>query len=144
MIGKLADLITTNKGNNTRISYKYDEKQAKLNWMAVYASCVGTVQAEKDSKHVWNQLLKYAMNDDNELNNDVGIGLIGRTGSGKTITMHVLSDIIQNKDFLNALYGFNLTLLWPVMKQINILNCEGISKKFVSNITFIFQTIFSF
>ena len=98
MIGKLADLITTNKGNNTRISYKYDEKQAKLNWMAVYASYVGTVQAEKDSKHVWNQLLKYAMNDKNDINNDVGIGLIGRTGSGKTITMHVLSDIIQNNN----------------------------------------------
>ena len=38
----------------------------------------------------------------------------------------VISDIIQNKDFLNALYGFNLTLLWPVMKHINILNGEGI------------------
>ena len=32
----------------------------------------------------------------------------------------VISDIIQNKDFLNALYGFKLTLLLPIMKHINI------------------------
>ena len=38
----------------------------------------------------------------------------------------VISDIKQNKDFLNALYGFNLTLLLPIMKHINILDCEGL------------------
>lgn len=38
----------------------------------------------------------------------------------------VISDIIQNKDYLNALYGFNLSLLMPIMKKINLLDCEGV------------------
>ena len=38
----------------------------------------------------------------------------------------VISDIIENKDFMNALFGFNLTLLLPIMKYINLLDCEGL------------------
>jgi hypothetical protein len=37
----------------------------------------------------------------------------------------VISDIIQNKDYLNSLYGLNLTLLLPIMKQMNLLGCDG-------------------
>lgn len=87
------------KGTNKRITYEYNEKKAKFNWLAIAQQYIHGVRIAKDTKHVWNQLLKYAMNDSNcELDTMKGIALMGQTGSGKSITFDILNDVLRNNN----------------------------------------------
>jgi hypothetical protein len=37
----------------------------------------------------------------------------------------VVDDIISNKQIPNAIFGVNVMLLLPIMKEIQIIDCEG-------------------
>ena len=41
------------------------------------------------------------------------------------ILMAVISDITDNKRIPNAFFGVNIMLLLPIMKEIQIMDCEG-------------------
>jgi hypothetical protein len=52
----------------------------------------------------------------------------------------IISDIVDNKQIPNAIFGVNIMLLLPIMKEIQIIDCEGFKLwcilYFIWNMTF--------
>jgi len=78
----------------SRIKYEYDNKTAANQWLKIYKDHVGDVIIGADAKQAWNSIIKWAMGHEYKLDLTKAIGLIGKTGTGKTMTMYVFNDFI--------------------------------------------------
>jgi DNA replication protein DnaC len=102
-----------------RIKYDFKIKQAANTWLDIYKKHVGDVKIGKDAKAAWNSLIFWAMGHEYKLDLSKSIGLVGMTGSGKTMTMYVLNDFInideikyrKGEDLVNLRFKFESSLV---------------------------------
>jgi DNA replication protein DnaC len=116
--------IINNRMDNTwkieRIKGNYSEIKAKEAWLDIAKKYIHNPIIGADAKKVWSQLIKYVFADPgSELILDSGIGLVGATGSGKTMTMLILNDFIsidnikykRGNDFVNMRFVLESALV---------------------------------
>lgn len=145
-IKKIDSLINDIKsGNNevVRIKYMpYSEKIAKMVWFGIARKLIKNIQIECQIKSTWRQLIKYVHADDScEYDLTKSICLMGKTGSGKSKTMHILNDYIsidQVRFFRNGKnvpFSFNIYSAREIVMDFNNSGYDGIAKYMIySNI----------
>lgn len=95
-IGHLTSQFRTREKAFVRIPLIYKPKFAGVEWMKIANEILGDFEKTPQLMEAWRNLLSYAFaNPHCVLKLDSAIGLIGRTGSGKTKTMHILNDFIE-------------------------------------------------
>lgn len=106
-------------GQIERIKYNYKPKEAGKVWKAIAYNHIAIVKISPDIKKAWNDLIKWSMGHDGNLDKNKSIGLVGRTGSGKTMTMYILNDFIEidtvkykrGKDLVNLRFKFDSAIV---------------------------------
>jgi len=80
-----------------RIKYApYSENISKNVWNDISIRLIGKVRYDDFNKNIWSELIKYIHADEAcQYDLNKAIALIGRTGSGKTKTMHIMSDYMK-------------------------------------------------
>lgn len=95
----ISNLISEAKKVNTgisRISYNYDLSIAKKVWFELLKEIVVEPIVKDDNKELWTELIKYTFADKScKYNLTRGIGIAGKTGSGKTLTMKIFDRFIS-------------------------------------------------
>ncbi|WBC28441.1 DnaC-like helicase loader [Rhodobacteraceae phage LS06-2018-MD05] len=112
------------KGNNSnrieRIYYTCDNKHAAKYWKTIADQYIHDVKIEPTIKKAWNNIILWTFGNPNcEIDITKGLGLIGRTGSGKTMTFYILNDFIEidkirykkGEDLVNLKYRIQSALV---------------------------------
>lgn len=116
------------KGNNSnrieRIYYTCEAKKAALYWKNIADQYIHNLQIKPDIKNSWNNLIMWAFGNPNcKIDLNKGVGLVGRTGSGKTMTMYILNDFIQIDD-IKYKKGVDLVCLKYKMQSALVIASE--------------------
>ena len=96
-IQSLIDDAKVNKKSVERIRYMpYSERIAKNVWFGIAKNIIGKIEITESIKKVWSELIKYVHADPSCIYDlTKSIILMGRTGSGKSATMEILSKYIS-------------------------------------------------
>jgi DNA replication protein DnaC len=88
-----------------RCKYDYNETIARHVWHGIAMKHINEIELNNDSVKCWQQLIKYVFGDEScEYDLNKSIAIIGKTGSGKSITMEILRQFI-NIDQIKYLRG---------------------------------------
>jgi len=121
-MGLIRELINNpnHKGGIERCYYQCEMSKAGQYWMAITEQYIDKPKKEPNIKDAWNNTILWALgNPKCKIDLLKGIGLVGRTGSGKTITMHILNDFIKideikykrGKDMVNLKFKMESALV---------------------------------
>jgi len=134
-ISKIINEVKTNQREIQRFKYPFDEKSDKKMWMTIISLLIEKkIIINNDNKKAWNQIIKYLHCENSEIETLKAIGISGKTGSGKTVTMLAMQKYIEFKNikyrrgekdcnFLFKIFHSNI-----IVRDFQVNGHEGLTK----------------
>jgi DNA replication protein DnaC len=99
LISSIIKNINNNSHGIERINYKFNIDIAKKVWDSIALKFINDIKYDSFNKEVWPELIKYIFADEScKYDINKSIGLIGKTGSGKSKTFEIMQEFISIDD----------------------------------------------
>jgi len=119
-IGHLTAHLRDKSQKLQRLKYEYNPKTAGLVWMDIAKKTIGDFEKTEELMNCWRLLIGYAFGYKTkglgvDINLQSSIGLMGRTGSGKTKTMEIFNEFVEidNIQYINN--GIQKKMMFPIV-----------------------------
>lgn len=123
IISNILEDCKKEKGTSRIKYYPYSTSIAKHVWCEIASKMINNLKYDEFNKEVWSELIKYIHGDESciyDLNKS--IALIGRTGSGKTKTMEIMSQYMNIDDVKYIKNGKLIRFNYKIISSREIVN----------------------